>query len=92
MDENNGTQQSSISKASTLEEIAEFWDNHSLDDYWDQTHEVQFEVRAIRKRRVALDTQVYDRLEAQAQVYGLLPDKLVNLWLTERLALEMAAC
>ena len=64
MNDNNHIQRSSISKASTLEEIAEFWDNHSLDDYWDQTHEVQFEVRAERKRRVALDTQVYDKLEA----------------------------
>ena len=37
---------SSISKVRTIEEIAEFWDTHSLADYWDQTHEVEFEVRA----------------------------------------------
>ena len=35
----------SISKARTYAEIAEFWDTHSLADYWDQTHEVEFEVR-----------------------------------------------
>ena len=40
------------SKAHTLEEIADFWDTHSLADYWDQTHEVQFEVRAERQPRV----------------------------------------
>ena len=39
---------SSISKASTWEEIAEFWDTHSLADYWDETHEVEFEVRVER--------------------------------------------
>lgn len=85
MSENKDTQATSISKARTLEEIAEFWDTHSLDDYWDQTHEVEFEVRALRRRRVTLDPDIYARLEAQAQVRGLSPETLVNLWLAERL-------
>ena len=45
----------SISKARTLEEIGKFWDTHSLDDYWIQTHEVEFEVRVQRRRRVTLE-------------------------------------
>jgi len=28
----------------TPEEIGEFWDTHSLADYWDETHEVEFQV------------------------------------------------
>jgi hypothetical protein len=40
------TPQTSISKAWTLEGIAAFWDTHSLDDYWDQTDEEVFTVRA----------------------------------------------
>ncbi len=28
----------------TPEEIGEFWDTHSLADYWDETHEVEFKV------------------------------------------------
>ena len=28
----------------TSEEIGEFWDTHSLADYWDETHEVEFQV------------------------------------------------
>ena len=39
-----------ISKASTMEEIGNFWDSHSLADQWDQTHEVEFDVRAQRRR------------------------------------------
>ncbi len=35
---------SSISKASSPAEIGEFWDQHDLADYWDQTHEVEMEV------------------------------------------------
>ncbi len=75
----------SISKAQTLEEIADFWDTHSLDDYWDQTHEVAFEVRAQRRRRITLDPEVYARVEAQARARGLLPETLINLWVMERL-------
>jgi len=76
---------SSISKVRTIEEIAEFWDTHSLADYWDQTHEVEFEVRAQRRRRVTLDPEVFLKVEAQARKRGLLPETLVNLWLFERL-------
>ncbi|OGO75299.1 MAG: hypothetical protein A3K45_06445 [Chloroflexi bacterium RIFOXYC12_FULL_59_14] len=35
----------SLSKSRTLEEIAEFWDTHSLADYADQIREVEIEVR-----------------------------------------------
>ena len=28
----------------TPEEIGEFWDTHSLADYWDETHEVEFQI------------------------------------------------
>src|SRR5205085_11445742 len=45
-DEVQGT---SISRAHTLQEIADFWDTHSLDDYWDQTHNVVFEIRAKQR-------------------------------------------
>jgi len=49
MSEDKDSTLSSISKASTLEEIAAFWDTHSLADYWDETHEAAFEVRASKK-------------------------------------------
>jgi hypothetical protein len=45
---NDDAQLTPISKARTPEEIAEFWDSHSLADYWDETHEVAFKVRAQR--------------------------------------------
>jgi len=79
------TQVTSISKARTLDEIADFWDTHSLADYWDQTHEVEFEVRAKRRRRITLDPDIYMGIESCAAARGLLPETLVNLWLAERL-------
>lgn len=79
------TRSTDISKARTPEEIGDFWDSHSLADYWDQTREAEFEVRALRRRRITLDPQVYSEIEEQARVRGLMPETLVNLWLAERL-------
>ena len=58
--ENNDTQRSNISKGGSLEEIADYWDTHSLADHWEQTHEVEFEVRA--PRRITLFTQNYKKI------------------------------
>ena len=91
MSEKSDTQLTSISKARTMEEVSDFWDTHSLADYWDQTYEVEFEVRAKRRRRVTLDPEVYALLEVQARTRGILPETLVNLWLAERLTGEKAA-
>ena len=85
MYEGNDRQLTNISKARTLEEIADFWDTHSLDDYWDQTQEVEFTVRAQQRRRITLAPGVYTQVEAQARERGVLPETLVNLWLAERL-------
>lgn len=85
MSENKNTQLTSISQAQTLEEIGEFWDTHSLDDYWDETHEVEFEVRAKQRKRITLEPQLYKQLEAEARIRGVVPETLVNLWLAEKL-------
>jgi predicted nucleic acid-binding protein len=90
MNEKSDTPLTSVSRARTLEEIADFWDTHSLADYWDQTHEVEFEIRAKRRRRVTLVPEVYTQVEAQARARGILPETLINLWLAERLAGETA--
>jgi hypothetical protein len=46
MNENKDKKVTIISKAGSVEEIAEYWDSHSLDDHWEQTTEANFEVRA----------------------------------------------
>ena len=91
MEENSDNHKSGISNAETPEEIGEFWDSHSLSDHWDKTHEVEFEVRAQRRRRVTVDAEVYARLEEQARTLGVTPETLVNLWLSERLGTDQAA-
>lgn len=86
MNESKEKQVTSLSKAQTIEEIAEFWDTHSLADYWDQTREAEIEVRAERRRRITLDPDVYSRVEALARIRGVMPETLVNLWIAEKVA------
>lgn len=85
MNENKNTPPSSISQAQTLDEIGEFWDTHSLDDYWDKTHEVEFDVRALQRKHVTVEPKIYREIETEARVRGLVPETLVNLWLAEKL-------
>ncbi len=85
MNESKNTQISSISQAKTLEEFGEFWDTHSLDDYWEETREVEFEMRAAQRRRITVEPKIYEELEAEARVRGVVPETLVNLWLAEKL-------
>jgi hypothetical protein len=68
-----------------MDGIDEFWDTHGLDDYWDETHEVTFEIRAEQRRRVTLDPDLYAQIEQEARQHGMMPETLVNLWLVERL-------
>lgn len=79
----NGQQPLLVDNGGHFTEIAEFWGTHSAADYWDQTHEVDFEVRATRRRQVTLAPEVYEKLIEQARMRGILPVTLVNLWLAE---------
>lgn len=85
MSDDNDTSLTPISNARSLEEIAEFWDTHSLADYWDQTHEVEIEVQLETRHRVTIDPELYARLVAEARMRGVLPETLVNVWMAERL-------
>jgi len=89
MSDGNDNQQSSISKGRSLDEIADYWDTHSLADHWDQTHEVEFEIRA--PRRITLDPEIYARLEELAESRGVSLATLANSWLKEKLSSDQAA-
>lgn len=71
----------------SYEEIAEFWDTHSLADYWEQTERVEFELDPQARRRylAALDPELLQRIQKLAQVRGLSTESLVNLLLEQRL-------
>ena len=82
MSEDKQTSQTDISNARTEEEIADFWDTHSLDEHWEQTREAAFALRAQRRRRITLDPEIYDRIEAYQSVWDAIadsPEEAANL-------------
>lgn len=78
-------QMSSISKASSYEEMGEFWDTHSIKDYEDQIYEVDFNVIKPVRHTIALKREEYERAKSVAKQQGIAIEVVVNGWMEERL-------
>ncbi|MDZ7336867.1 MAG: BrnA antitoxin family protein [candidate division KSB1 bacterium] len=69
----------------TIEEAAEFWDNHSLADYEDFQKEVDFEVDLkSEKNYFPIEKELSDAIQKAAKLKGVMPETLINLWLKEK--------
>ena len=56
----------------TPEEIGEFWDTHSLADYWDETHEVEFQVNLKSRQDLPPDeTEATDQNNTPSAEHGV---------------------
>jgi hypothetical protein len=75
-----------ISKAATYKEIAEFWDTHSLADYWDQTKPAEFQVN-IQSEVIyyPLAQGLATQIRKMAKRQGVRPETLLNIWVQEKL-------
>ncbi len=77
---------SSVSKAKSYKEIGEFWDTHSLSDYWDKTRKVQLEVDIESETTYySIDKKLAEQVHAVAKQRGVSADTLLNLWVLEKL-------
>ena len=82
---------SSISKAQSYREIGEFWDTHDVTDYWDETKPVNFEVEIESEvTYFAIQNQLADQVEQIARKQGVSIETLLNLWVQDRVAKELA--
>ncbi|XWK87474.1 MAG: hypothetical protein U7127_25280 [Phormidium sp.] len=72
-DTNQG--KSSISKASSYEEIGEFWDTHSITDYWEQTYPVEFTIKLSKVETLESwqDTQITEQMSEDLGKRSLSP-------------------
>ena len=76
---------SSISKSRTPEEMAEFWDTHSLADFDDQTHEVEMTFDpSARRSVVGIETELMTEIRRIAKERQVSTQTLVNVWLRQR--------
>lgn len=70
----------------SIEEAAEFWDTHSIADYWDLTRPAHFKVNLKRRRYViALEPRLMKRVARKAESKGVSTETLINVWLAEKL-------
>jgi CopG antitoxin of type II toxin-antitoxin system len=76
---------SSISNASSYAEIGEFWDEHDLGEFEEQTYPVEFDVsiRKTSKVYVPLEREVAEFLRTAAASQGVSTETLLNNWLKE---------
>jgi len=72
---------------SSYEGAAEFWETHSLADYWDETEPAHFDASPELQRRylVPVDSDLLARLQQVAKTRGVSTESLVNLLLEQRL-------
>ncbi|MBI3180919.1 MAG: hypothetical protein HYZ28_02110 [Myxococcales bacterium] len=72
-------------------EVAEFWDTHSLADYWDDLEPAELATKPKPRRVVTLrlDPQAVQALRALARRRGINYTALARTWIAERLQREL---
>ena len=80
---------SSISKASSYQEMGQYWDQKDLDEIWDQTEPAEFSVNLQSEvNYYPIDSALSARIRDLAKRHGVSPQTLLNLWVQERLQEE----
>ena len=76
----------SISQATSYQEIGGYWDTHDLAEVWEQTEPAEFEVE-IQSEQVycRLDRELSSQIVTLAHNRGISAETLLNLWIQEKL-------
>jgi hypothetical protein len=70
----------------SIEEASEWWDEHSVGDYWDEAKETHFDIQIDKKPlSVILDSDVAGEISDIATKQGVSSEVLVNSWLRKML-------
>jgi hypothetical protein len=77
---------SSVSKASSYKDMGAYWDTHELDEVWDKTRKVKFDVQ-IESEAIyyAIEKGLSGQVESLAKRQGVSSDTLINLWIQEKI-------
>lgn len=82
---------SSISQATSYQEIGEFWDSHDLGEFWEQTEPVEFEVEINSSTSYfPIEKNLATKLRQMAQQRGVSAQTLLNLWVQEKIEQQIA--
>ena len=76
---------SNISGSRTLEEMANFWESHSLADYDDQTYEVEMTFDpSARRAVVTIEPELMADISQVARERNISTQTLINVWLRQQ--------
>ena len=86
MKEKDSFNKSSVSKASSYKEIAEYWDSHDLSKVWGKTRKVKFDVH-IETEAIyyAVERGLSEKVHSVAKRQCISSDTLINLWIQQKL-------
>ncbi len=73
------------------EEIAEFWDTHSVAELWTQLEPVNEKFKDTRAKKAIsfrIDEEAVDELRTLAESKGIGYQTLMRIWIKERLSTE----
>jgi hypothetical protein len=78
-------------RGSSDREVAEFWDTHSVADYWDELEPIELRRRSAPRRVVTLrlDPRAVEALRVIARRRGIEYSALARSWITDRLRDEI---
>lgn len=80
---------SSISNETSYQKIGEYWDSHDLGEVDGALDDAQFEVDVRTEAfNYPVETSLSSRINSIALKRGVSTETLINLWLSERAALE----
>ena len=75
----------SVSRAHTLDEMAEFWDTHSLAEYDDRTYEADMTFDpSARRTATSIEPELMQDIVRVARERKVSAQTLVNLWLRQQ--------
>jgi hypothetical protein len=80
----DANKRSSLSQATTIEEMGAFWDSHDFTEYDTDASDVPFTIT----HAIQIEAELLVALEQQAQLRGVSVETLVNLWLQQKLSDE----
>lgn len=84
---NNHNPVSRIPRFKNYQEEAEFWDTHSITEFWDELKpvKVRFAKNLSEGITVRFDPETMIKLRSQAAKKRIGPTTLVRMWIVERL-------
>ncbi|NIR52442.1 hypothetical protein GWO43_27830 [candidate division KSB1 bacterium] len=78
---------SKLPEIQSLEELADFWDEHQLTDFYEEFVEVpDVNVNIEGRTYVHVTTKMYEALSQIAEKKGVGVEQLIRLWVEEKIA------